>query len=140
MSKIAITVLVVAHLGVAILHGRAHSALAVTLSGFQNAFVLLVIVIAPIVAGALAWTRHVRIGVWIFVLSMTGALVFGVYYHYILVSPDNVAHLPGDGLGAHSTFIGTAGALAVLELVSAVYGAFCLGRLRGTPADEGGRG
>jgi hypothetical protein len=56
-----------------------------------------------------------------------GALLFGAYHHYILVSPDNIGYLPHAPADAHSTFIDSAAALALLELASALYGAFCLG-------------
>ncbi len=138
MTKIAIVVLVAIHLAVALWHGNAHTALAIPLSPEQNAFVFLVILIAPVVAAFLLWTHYVSAGVWMFFLSMLGALLFGVYYHYILVSPDNIGHLPHGSADAHSTFIASAAALGLLELASALYGAFCLrshpARLHGTGA------
>jgi hypothetical protein len=139
MSRIAITVLVAVHLGVAFWHGNAHAALAVALTPSQNAFVFLVILIGPLVGASLIWTRHLPVGVWIFSLTMLGALLFGVYHHYILVSPDNIAHLPQSGSDAHSAFITTAGALALLELGSTLYGAFCLGGLHKEPTGLRGR-
>jgi len=136
MTNIAITILVAIHLAVAVWHGNAHTELAIALPPAKNAFVIIVILIAPLVAAALMWTRYVLVGLWLFFLSMLGALLFGAYHHYILVSPDNIGHLPHGGADAHSTFITSAGALALLELASALYGAFCLGsrsaRLHGT--------
>ena len=126
-SNITITVLVVIHLAVALWHGNAHTELAIALPLEKNAFVIVVIIIAPLIAASLAWTRHAFIGLWVFFLSMVGALLFGAYHHYILVSPDNIGHLPHGGADAHSTFIASAAALALLELASALYGAFCLG-------------
>jgi hypothetical protein len=111
---------------VAVWHGNAHTALAIALSPQNNAFVFLVVLIAPVVAAALLWTRYVSVGVWMFFLSMLGALLFGAYHHYIVVSPDNIGHLPSGTADAHSTFITSAAALALLELASALYGAFCL--------------
>jgi hypothetical protein len=131
MIRVVIAGLVAIHLAAALWHGNAHTTLDVALSPWQNAFVFLVILIAPIVAAALVWTRYGAIGVWMFFLSMVGALVFGAYYHYVLVSPDNIAHLPSHGAEAHATFIASAGTLAVLELTSSLYGAFCLGLTRG---------
>jgi hypothetical protein len=127
MTNIAITILVAIHLAVAVWHGNAHAELAIALPPEKNAFVIMVILIAPLVAAALVWTRYVLVGLWLFFLSMLGALLFGAYHHYILVSPDNIGHLPHGGADAHSTFIASAGALALLELASALYGAFCLG-------------
>lgn len=129
MAKIATAVLVAIHLAVALWHGNAHTALAIGLPPEKNAFVFIVILIAPIVAASLMWTPYIVVGAWIFFLSMLGALLFGVYHHYVLVSPDNIGHLPHGSAAAQSTFIASAGALALLELASALYGAFSLGRL-----------
>ena len=126
----AITTFVAVHLAVVVWHGNAHSALAIALPPMKNAFVLMVIVIAPILAAWLVWTRFTLAGVWVFFISMLCALLFGVYHHFLMISPDNIGHLPQGGADAHSAFIGTAAALALLELASALYGAFCLGRLR----------
>jgi hypothetical protein len=62
-----------------------------------------------------------------FFLSMLGALLFGAYHHYVLVSPDNIGHLPSGSPESHSQFIASAAAIALLELTSALSGAFCLG-------------
>jgi NADPH:quinone reductase-like Zn-dependent oxidoreductase len=127
MTRITIGVLVAIHLAVGIWHGNAHTALAIALPPAKNAFVILVILIAPVVAASLVWTRYISVGVWMFFLCMLGALLFGAYHHYVLVSPDNIGHLPHGGTDAQSTFIASAAALALLELASALYGAFCLG-------------
>ena len=127
MTRITISVLVAIHLAVSLWHGNAHTELAIALPPLKNAFVILVILIAPVVAASLVWTRYVSVGMWMFFLSMLGALLFGAYHHYILVSPDNIGHLPHGSADDHSTFIASAAALALLELTSALYGAFCLG-------------
>ena len=129
MNKIAIVVLVAIHFAVALWHGNAHTALAIALPPEKNAFVFSVVLIAPLFAASLVWTRYFLIGVWMFFLSMLGAVLFGAYHHYIMVSPDNIGHLPGASLDAHATFILSAASLALLELASALYGAFLLGSL-----------
>jgi hypothetical protein len=58
---------------------------------------------------------------------MLGALLFGVYHHYVLVSPDNIGYLPAGSAEARSQFIASATVIALLELVSAIYGVACLG-------------
>jgi hypothetical protein len=88
----------------------------------------------------LIWTRHVLPGAWIFFLSMLGALLFGAYFHFIDVSPDNIGHLPAGSGQARSTFIATAAMLAALELASVLYGAFYLGSLLGGSARMVGPG
>ena len=134
MTRIPIAVLVAVHLAVAIWHGNAHAALVIALPPEKNAFVLIVIVIAPILAASLIWTRHAFLGVWLFFLSMLGALLFGAYHHFVMISPDNIGHLPHGSADAQSTFVTTAAALALLELASALYGAFRLGSVRRAPA------
>ena len=140
MSKIATAVLVAIHLAVSLWHGNAHTALAITLPPEKNAFVFVVILIAPLVAASLLWTRYVLVGVWMFVLSMLGALLFGAYHHFVMVSPDNIGHLPHGSADAHSTFVASAAALALLELASALYGAFHLGSLLPASATMNGTG
>lgn len=132
MNNFAIVALVAIHFAVALWHGNAHTALAIALPPEKTAFVVIVILIAPLVAASLLWTRLVLGGVWVFFLSMLGALIFGAYHHYVLVSPDNIGHLAQGNADARGTFIASAGALALLELASALYGAFCLGSLSAT--------
>lgn len=114
------TVAVLAHLAVSLVHGYAHTQLGVGLSTWQNFYVIIVITFAPIVALALVWTRHSRIGFILLALSMIGAFVFGGYYHYVGISPDHVSHLPpGDAQGM---FRVTAVLLLATELFGAVVG------------------
>lgn len=129
MNKTPIAVLVAIHFAVALWHGNAHTALAIALPPEKNAFVFIVILIAPLVAASLVWTRYFLVGIWMFFLSMLGAMLFGAYHHFILVSPDNIGHLPHGSPDAQATFILSAAALALLELASALYGAFRLGSL-----------
>jgi len=108
------SVVVLAHLVVSIVHGRAHEHLAVGLSNWQNIYVMTVILIAPIVAMILIWTRYARPGFVLLVISMMGSLIFGIAYHYIVISPDHVSHLPpGDAQGLFRT---TALLLVLTEL------------------------
>jgi hypothetical protein len=136
VTKAAITGLATVHLVTAIWHGHAHETLSVTLPPAKNAFVFVVIVAAPILAAVLVWTRGARIGVWLFFLSMLGSLLFGVYHHYVLVSPDHVGHLPDGDAAVRSAFVRSAGAIALIEAVSVLYGAFCL-RARPRRYDRG---
>lgn len=118
------TVSVLAHLVVSIIHGRAHEGLAVGLSSWQNIYVLIVIVIAPLIAMLLIWTRPARPGLVLLVISMAGSLIFGVIYHYLVISPDHVSHLPpGDAQGLFRT---TALLLVLTELFGVVLGLWAL--------------
>jgi hypothetical protein len=132
MTRTVITGLVAIHFVATAWHGSAHSQLGIALPPEKNAFVYIVILIALIVAASLVWTRYASPGTWTFFLCMLGALIFGAYHHYVLVSPDNIGHLPTGSEEAHSQFIASAAAIALLELASALYGAFCLGSHRRT--------
>jgi len=96
----------------------------VGLSEWQNIYVITVILIAPLIALLLLWTRYARLGLLVLVISMAGSLIFGVIYHYVVVSPDHVSHLPpGDAAGM---FRLTAFLLILTELFGVVVGLFGL--------------
>ena len=119
-DRIVCTVAVLVHLAVNIAHGRAHGELGVGLNEFQNVYVITVILIAPLIAMLLIWTRYARTGLLVLVISMAGSLIFGVIYHYVVVSPDHVSHLPPGS--AQGVFRMTAFLLAVTELFGVVVG------------------
>ncbi len=126
-SAVAVTALVVVHHAIALQHGGAHTDLAIVLAPWQNAFVNAVIVAMPFVGAILLWTRYAKVGLWLVVIGMTGALVFGVFHHYMMVSPDHISHLPEGSDHAHGTFIWTAGAIAMLECVTTAVAAYFVG-------------
>jgi len=108
-------------------HNDAHQRLGVMLNSWQQAFVYSIIVPGPIVAALLLW-RHPFYGYSLLLVTMVGSLVFGVYHHFVSVSPDHVAHLPaGD---AQALFRATAFLMAVAEASGASLAAIGLGRLR----------
>lgn len=127
--KFAILGLVVVHLAASIWHGDAHTTLGIDLTTLQTLFVYVVILATPIASAALIWTRFASLSVALFAFSMTGALVFGVYYHYVHVSPDNIAHLPAGLIDAQAQFIQSAALIANIELFAALAGCFMLGRV-----------
>ena len=127
MTRIVVTGLVIVHFAASLWHGNAHSHLGIELSSEQTLFIYIVIIIAPILAAILVWTRYVSMGLWMFFLSMLGSFLFGAYHHYVLVSPDNISHLPHGTPESISHFTTSAGIIALIELASALYGAFCLG-------------
>lgn len=116
-----VTIAVVAHLIVNLAHGHAHTRLGVGLNAFQTVYVFSVILIAPLVALALSFTRLARAGAWLLFLSMLGSLVFGALYHYVIISPDNVAHLPVGS--ARDLFRISAMLLVLTEVFGVVIGA-----------------
>lgn len=126
--RIAGTVAVLVHLAVMMLHGSAHNQLRVGLSTWQNTYVLIVIAIAPLIAMMLLWTRYARLGLIVLAVSMAGSLIFGAVYHYVVVSPDHVSHLPpGDAQGL---FRMTALLLMLTELIGVVAGVLGLRSIR----------
>lgn len=119
-TKIVPTIAVLAHLVVNVLHGRAHGDLNVGLNAWQNVYVIVVILIAPLIAMLLLWTRYARMGLVLLVVSMAGALIFGAMYHYVIISPDHVSHLPPGA--AQGMFRLTALLLILTELFGVVAG------------------
>ena len=78
------------HAIVVMAHSAAHMSLNILMNGWQNAYIFVVIILLPLVAGYLIWKRA-RLGYLILFLSMLGALVFGGYYHFVLAGADNVS-------------------------------------------------
>lgn len=116
--KLWVMIAVLAHLVVNLLHGNAHTSLGVGLSSWQTVYVLSVILLAPLLALVLSFTRYLRAALWLLLLSMLGSLIFGFLYHYIIISPDHVAHLPVGG--ARGLFRTTALLLLVTEALGVV--------------------
>jgi hypothetical protein len=95
----SVTIVAIVHAIVVALHGLAHQIIPVPLSLAQSLFVGIVIVLAPVVAAVLVWTPFDRIGSWLFCGSMTGSLLFGIYNHFITISPDHLSQIPLEGWG-----------------------------------------
>ena len=62
MTRIVVTGLVIVHLAASLWHGNAHTHLGIELSSEQTLFIYIVIIIAPILAATLVWTRYVSMG------------------------------------------------------------------------------
>lgn len=84
--------LVAIHLFVTIVHSAAHLSLGIYMAPWQNAYIFSVIVFLPILAAILLW-RLRQSGFWWLLISMTGSLAFGGYYHFVAPGPDNVSEL-----------------------------------------------
>jgi len=126
--RFSLTAVVLAHLIVNIVHGQAHTRLGVGLSNWQQIYVIAVILLAPLVALALSFTRYAKAALWLLLVSMLGALIFGLCYHYLIISPDHVAHLPlGDARGL---FRVTALLLLLTEALGVAVAGMALARLR----------
>src|SRR5262249_19509885 len=84
--------IVLAHLVISFVHGLAHARAQVPLSMAANLFVYIVILAGPLL-GLLLARKSRRIGSAVIALAMAGSLVFGVVNHFVLSSPDHVAHV-----------------------------------------------
>jgi hypothetical protein len=126
--KAVVSGLAAIHLAVTLWHSNAHEELAIGLPLWKLVYAYAVIVIAPALGGIAVWTRFSRAGLWLFSVAMVGSLLFSTYHHYILVSPDNIAHLPEGSDAAHVRFVVSAGWSALLELAGALAGAYFCGR------------
>jgi hypothetical protein len=114
-SRAWMTVFVLIHLGISIIHGTAHSNARVTLSTAGNVFVFAVILAGPLIGLVLLWLAE-RLGLWLIALTMGASLVFGVINHFVLSSPDHVAQVDPQ---FRSLFTTTAVLLAVTEAACA---------------------
>ena len=110
---------VILHVLVVIPHSVAHTLMHIDMNTWQNIYILLVILIAPIVAGILLWKRRRR-GFALLAVSMAGSLLFGGYYHFIAAGPDNVNVVPPHSWS--QTFQLTAVLLAAVELCGTIIG------------------
>jgi hypothetical membrane protein len=123
------TVLVVVHGIVLLLHEIAHRDLGVHLPPSKYVYAYVVIVLAPLLATMMLWTRRSRQGAWILALSMFGSLVFSAYHHFVLISDDHVCYAPqGAWLSA---FRITAVLLALIEAAGCWVGVWALKKTGG---------
>ena len=126
------TGIVLAHLLVNIVHGAAHTHLHIELSPAGMAFVVVVILLCPLLAMFLLWTTRRRLGLLLLASSMAGALVFGLYHHFVMAGLDQLGQ-QGSGPWA-SAFAITAWLLAITEAGGAFFALYLLapeGSVRG---------
>ena len=128
--KVLITSFVLIHLIGNLWHGDAHISLEIYLPGIKTAFVLVVIFISPIIGAILIWTRQALLGSLTIGLSMVGSVVFSVYHHFILISPDNVEYLPLGNADTHEQFANSAEFIALVALFTALLAFYSIGKLQ----------
>ena len=121
------TAVVTLHAIVVFLHALAHRYIPVPATPTQAIFIVTVIVTAPIVAMVLLWTSFRRTGAILLHCSMLGALIFGVYNHFIAIGPDRVSQIPPSNW--QLLFQVTAVLLTVTEAVGCGIGAWVLAML-----------
>jgi hypothetical protein len=90
--RLSLAAVVFVHLVVSAVHGTAHDRAHVPLSLWANVFVYVVILAGPLAGLALTWW-NARVGSWVIGLTMAGSFVFGVINHFLLSSPDHIAHV-----------------------------------------------
>jgi hypothetical protein len=121
LRRVSIAIIAL-HTVVTVAHGAAHTSLKILMNSWQNAYIFIVIVLLPLVAGYLIWKRA-RLGYLILFLSMSGALVFGGYYHFVLAGADNVSTVGYHAMRSWAQlFQVSALLLALVELAGMVAG------------------
>jgi hypothetical protein len=103
------------HFVISTVHGLAHDRAKVPLSYMANVFVYVVILAGPLAGLAVTWWNR-RAGSWVIAVAMTGSFVFGTVNHFVLSSPDHVAHVDPQW---RPLFTLTAVLLAVTEALAA---------------------
>lgn len=124
MSKVVrfALLIVIAHTIVVALHSAAHQILSVQASPAQLVFIVAVIIIAPPLAGVLIWKGAKEAGTILLACSMAGSLVFGVYNHFVTLSPDHVSEISSMQPATWAViFQATAAILAIVEAL----GVYC---------------
>lgn len=104
--------IVILHVVITLVHGMAHTSLFIAMSLMQNVYIFLVIIAGPIFAAAFL-RKNPPVGFAVLAVSMLGSFLFGVYYHFIAISSDNVLTL--DDRPWTMTFQLTAVLLAIVE-------------------------
>lgn len=110
-----ITLVVIAHTLISALHGLAHLLIPVPISVSQALFIAGVISALPIVAVLLIWRQQVKWASTVLLVSMAGSLLFGLYNHFVVISPDHFSQMPPTSLGV--LFQVTAVLLAISESI-----------------------
>lgn len=80
------------HFAIVVFHSVAHEVLPVKATPAQLAFIIPVIIIAPVVAGFML-LRSGKAGMVLAAASMFGSFAFGLYYHFIADTIDHVEHV-----------------------------------------------
>lgn len=127
-TKVLISAFVIVHLLGNLWHGDAHTILEISLPTYKTFFVVLVILLGPIVGTVLCWMRYSNLGCWIVGASMVGSVLFSVYHHYVMISIDNVEHLPAGTPEAHEHFSNSAEFIALVALAAALFSFYAAGR------------
>lgn len=119
------------HLLVAGTHGVMHQLVPVPLTTFQTVYVGLVVVLAPLVGAALV-PLHFPLAAVVVFASMLASLLFGVVFHFVLETIDNVWCVPPSPW--RPLFVISAIATAASELFGTAVGALATVRAWRAPS------
>jgi hypothetical protein len=132
-AKITAVVIVCLDLAVNFIHAVAHIGANIWLSFLGNAFVVVVILVAPLVSLFLLYITQLELlGALLLFLSMLAAFLFGVWNHFLLPGSDNIGNVP-PGVW-QQPFQVTAVLLTILQAVGIGIGIWCLFEARGAHA------
>ena len=115
---ITAALVVLVHTVVMLIHGAAHIRLNIELSPWANIYVLGIVGIGPITGLIFLRSSRQRTGATILFITMIGALLFGLWNHFIVPGADHVMHLQASPW--RLPFQVTAGLLLVSEATGAV--------------------
>ena len=126
--KLTAVAIVAIHFVVVVLHSIAHNKLPVEATPAQLAFILPVIIVAPLVA-VIMLGKFEKAAMVLLTASMLGSLVFGIYYHFIADTIDHVAHvMHREPLFWSQMFLVTSYLLAITEAAAVAVGLIWLTR------------
>ena len=111
-----VAIVVMLHLIISLVHGMAHAQAQITMSAAANMFIYIVILAGPLLGLLLVW-RDQRIGGGLIAVTLGASFVFGLVNHFLLISPDHVAHVTEQ---VRPLFTATAVLLALTEAAGAV--------------------
>lgn len=80
------------HFLTVVVHSVAHEVLAVRATPAQLAFIVPVIIVAPVVAGFML-LKFEKAGAALLLASTVGSFVFGLFYHFVADTIDHVTHV-----------------------------------------------
>jgi hypothetical protein len=124
--RVTALALIAIHFAVVVMHSAAHQILPVKATPAQLAFIVPVIIVAPVIAGFILFKFN-KAGTILLTLSMFGSLVFGVYYHFIADTVDHVAHVAHlEPVFWSQMFRLTSYLLAITELLGSALGVMLL--------------
>ena len=121
----AVTTIVWIHAAAVAAHAAAHLGAAVALSPVATVYVWLVIIAGPLLGWWICKSGRPRAGSAIVACCMAGALIFGLWNHFLAAGADhiNADHISMIGAGPwQGPFRVTAIALAVVEAAGTIAG------------------